>query len=210
MYQLYYSPGAASLVLHWLLIDMGLPHALRKVDMAAKEHKSPEYLKLNPSGVVPTLIIDGTPMVETAALVMTLADRHPELGYAPAVGSEARAWYHQWIVHLANALQPPFRDWFYADQLYGGGHEAMVQAESRTRIEACFDRLDQHLAARGPFVCGSEPTAADFYATMLMRWSRNMPRPATTWPHLAELARRMKARPSFQVLYEREGLTEWP
>jgi glutathione S-transferase len=44
---------------------------------------------------------------------------------------------------------------------------------------------------------------------MLMRWSRNMPKPATDWPHLNALAQRMKARPSFRTLYEREGLTEW-
>ena len=50
---------------------------------------------------------------------------------------------------------------------------------------------------------------ADFYLTMLMRWSRNMPKPATEWPQLAALAQRMKARPSLKVLYEREGLTEW-
>jgi glutathione S-transferase len=52
-------------------------------------------------------------------------------------------------------------------------------------------------------------SVADFYLTMLMRWSRNMPKPATDWPQLAALAQRMKARPSFKTLYEREGLTEW-
>jgi glutathione S-transferase len=44
---------------------------------------------------------------------------------------------------------------------------------------------------------------------MLMRWSRNMPKPATQWPAFAGYGARMKARPSFKVLYEREGLTEW-
>ena len=44
---------------------------------------------------------------------------------------------------------------------------------------------------------------------MLMRWSRNMPKPAMEWPHLAALAARLKARPSFTTLYAREGLTEW-
>ena len=42
-----------------------------------------------------------------------------------------------------------------------------------------------------------------------MRWSRNMPKPASEWPHLAALAQRLKARPSFTTLYAREGLTEW-
>ena len=49
----------------------------------------------------------------------------------------------------------------------------------------------------------------DFYATMLMRWSRNMPKPAHEWPALGAYAARMKARPSFETLYQREGLTEW-
>jgi len=52
-------------------------------------------------------------------------------------------------------------------------------------------------------------STADFYLTMLMRWSRNMPSPATQWPHLAALAGAMRSRPSFRTLYEREGLTEW-
>ena len=77
------------------------------------------------------------------------------------------------------------------------------------RIEAHWQRIDAHLAAHGPHLLGEEPSVADFYLTMLMRWSRNMPRPATDWPRLAALAARMKARPSFAVLYAREGLTEW-
>ena len=60
-----------------------------------------------------------------------------------------------------------------------------------------------------PFLLGDAPTVADFYLVMLMRWSRNMPRPATEWPQLAALAARLKARPSFTMLYAREGLTEW-
>ena len=44
---------------------------------------------------------------------------------------------------------------------------------------------------------------------MLMRWSRNMPKQAIEWPHLAALAARLKTRPSFATLYQREGLTEW-
>jgi glutathione S-transferase len=79
----------------------------------------------------------------------------------------------------------------------------------RPRIEAAWDRLDAHLGAHGPYLLGDHVSAADFYLAMLMRWSRNMPQPATTWPHLAALAQRMKARPSFNTLYEREGLTEW-
>ena len=49
----------------------------------------------------------------------------------------------------------------------------------------------------------------DFLMTMLMRWSRNMPRPTDTWPALFEHASRMKARPSIREVYARQGLTDW-
>jgi glutathione S-transferase len=44
---------------------------------------------------------------------------------------------------------------------------------------------------------------------MYMRWSRNMPKPATEWPALRRLADLVRARPSWARLYEIEGLTEW-
>jgi glutathione S-transferase len=209
MYQLYYSPGAASLVVHWLLIEIGAPHELKLVDLEARQHKTPEYLKLNPTGLIPTLVIDGRPHYESGALVMALADRHPEAGLAPPIGSAARTAYYQWIVHLANALQPPFRHWFYPDEVLGPQYVDAVKAAARVRIETCYDHLDAHLAANGPYVCGEALSAADFFAAMMMRWSRNMPKPATEWPQLKAFAARMKARPSFKALYQREGLTEW-
>ena len=84
MYSLYYSPGAASLVVHWLLIELGVPHQLNKLDLQAGQQKRPEYLALNPNGVVPTLVIDGKPMQEAAAMLLWLADRHADAGLAPA------------------------------------------------------------------------------------------------------------------------------
>ena len=77
------------------------------------------------------------------------------------------------------------------------------------KIEGAWDRLDAHLAARGPYLLGREFSGADLLLTMLMRWSRKMPRPATEWPALKALADRVRARPSWKRLYEIEGLTEW-
>ena len=128
---------------------------------------------------------------------------------APNMESPERESYYQWMVHLANTLQPAFRAWFYADEPAGRGHEDAVQARARETIERSFDHLDAHLGAGGPYVTGTQISAADIYAGMLMRWSRNMPKPATQWPHLAALAKRLKARVTFKTLYQREGLTDW-
>ena len=206
---LYYAPGSASLLVHWLLIELDVPHALQLVDTAAKVQKSPEYLALNPNGVVPTLVADGKPQYEAAALAMLLAERHPQAGLAPAADDPRRADYLQWMFNLANMVQPLFRQWWYPGEPAGEANADVVRAHCAPRIEAEWNRIDAHLAAQGPYLLGDTPSVADFYLTMLMRWSRNMPKQAIEWPHLAALAARMKARPSFAELYAREGLTEW-
>ncbi|HSX62002.1 MAG TPA: glutathione S-transferase [Tahibacter sp.] len=208
MYTLYYSPGAASLLPHLLLIEIGAPHELKRVDTAAGEQRGAEYLRLNPNGVVPTMIVDGRPCAETAALVLLLCERHPEAGLAPAVDAPDRAAFLQGILYLANTLQPAFRLWFYPGDAGNVDHAALKDG-LRVRIEKCFDQLAAQLADGRTYLLGETPSALDFYATMLMRWSRNMPRPATEWPALKALADRIRARPSWQRLYEVEGLTEW-
>lgn len=206
---LYYAPGGASMLVHWLLIELELPHELRLVDFSTREQKSAAYLAVNPSGVVPTLVLDGRPMTEAAAIAMHLADRHPDARLAPLPAAPTRRDYLQWMSYLSGAVQPLFRLWWYPHEPAGAEQAENVRQQVAPRIEAAWSLLDAHLAAHGPYLLGEAPTAADFYLTMLMRWSRNMPRPATTWPHLQALAQRMKARPSFAMLNSAEGLEEW-
>jgi glutathione S-transferase len=209
VYVLYYAPGAASLAVHWLLIELGVPFEARRLDLEAQEHKRPEYLALNPNGVVPTLLIDGKPVYESAALISLLAERHAEAKLSPAVGTAERTTYLQWMFHLSNTLQPAFRTWFYPEGAAGVANVDAARGEARPRIEAAWDRIESHLSSAGPMMCGERLSAVDFFATMLMRWSRNMPRPATSWPTIASYVARMKSRPTFRELYAREGLTEW-
>jgi glutathione S-transferase len=87
---LYGSTSTAALVVHWLLIELGIEHELVLLDFDAREHKSAEYLALNPAGVVPTLLIDGLVLTEAAAIALYLADRHPDAGLLPAGHTAAR------------------------------------------------------------------------------------------------------------------------
>ena len=209
MYTLYYSPGTASMVVHLALLEIGVPHELRLVDVEAGAQRDPAYLKLNPRGVVPTLLIDGRPLSESAALLLMLAERHPEAGLAPAPGSPERDTWLQWIVYLSNTLMSTYRFWFYPAELGAAEHTAEVRAALQRKIEGVWDLLDAQLAANGPYLLGREFSGADLLLAMLMRWSRNMPRPATEWPALKRLADLMRARPSWQKLYEIEGLSGW-
>src|SRR5690606_8544915 len=87
---LYGSRSTASLVVHWLLVELGVPHELRLLDFDRGEQKSPEYLAINPQGRVPTLVMDGLVLTESVAIAMHLADLHPGAGLAPPAGTPER------------------------------------------------------------------------------------------------------------------------
>ncbi|HEY0939622.1 MAG TPA: glutathione S-transferase family protein [Steroidobacter sp.] len=208
-YTLYYSPGAASLAVHWMLIEMGVPFEAKLVPIDAGANRSPEYLRINPSGRLPALTIDGVARTESAALLMLLAERHPEKKLAPPPDSAQRAAWLEMMIYLANTPLPAMRDWFYAASDGEPQDADAVKALARRRIESTWDRLDAHLSDGRTHMMGSELSTADFLATMLMRWSRNMPRPADTWKHLAPYIRRMRSMSSFIEVNRREGLTDW-
>ena len=209
MYTLYYGPGSASMVVHLALLETGAPHELKLVDFGTQAQHDPQYLKLNPQGVVPTLIVDGQAVTESAALLLLLAERHPEAKLAPPAGTPQRAAWYQWIGYMSNSLASAYRQWFYPGDLGYTELPPELRAALQRRIAGCWDRLDAHLAANGPYLLGREFSGADLMLTMLMRWSRNMPHSALEWPALKALAQLVRARASWQTLYQREGLTEW-
>lgn len=208
MYTLYYAPGSANLVVHLALLEIGAPFTLKKIDIEKSEQRTPEYLAINPHGVVPTLVIDGQPCMEAVALALLVAERHPEAGLAPAPGSAQRASFLQWMAYLSNTLQPLFRQWFFPEDHLPEA-AAAIKDNARIGIGKCWDYIDAHLAQNGPCMLGENFSLVDLYALMLMRWARNMPKPATEWPHVAALAQRLKQRPSWKQACEEEGLIEW-
>jgi glutathione S-transferase len=208
-YVLYYSPGAASMAVHWMLIEMGVPFEARLVDIDAGQQHDPHYLALNPSARVPTLVVDGSPRHESAALLMLLAERHPQAGLAPAPGSAQRAAWLESMVYLANTILPAMRDWFYAERDGDPAGAEAVRAHARHRIEQACEQLDARLADGRSYLVGDALSTADLLAVVLMRWTRNMPRPAMGWPHLARYIRGLRALPSFIEVNAREKLMEW-
>lgn len=203
MYRLYGSQSTASLVVHWMLHELAVPFEVEWLDFDDRAQKSDEYLRLNPNGVVPTLIVDGRPVTETGAILMLLAERHPEAGFAPAPGSPDRGDWLRWMIWLANGPMASFRLWFYEDDLPGIDREAL-----RRKLEGYWDLVDAHLAGRDCMV-GDRLTTVDLQLGMLTRWSRNMPKPATAWPNLKRYVDALRARPALREVHRIEGLTDW-
>lgn len=109
MLTLYFAPGASSMAPHIALREIGVPFEARPISFARKENRAPTYLALNPEGKVPTLLIDGRPLTEVAAILFYLARRFPEAGLLPLNNSEAEAQVISWMSFIAATIHPARR-----------------------------------------------------------------------------------------------------
>jgi glutathione S-transferase len=208
MISLYYAPGSANLLPHMMLREAGVPFELRLVDRSRNAQKSEAYLELNPSGRIPVLVDGDLVLFETAAIALHLVDRFPEARLAPAAGTRDRTLFYRWMIHLTNTPQVEFRAWFYpSEHVADVACAPSVKAAAAQRLDRMFDVISGQLADR-PWLLGDTFSAADLFLYMLIRWSREMPRPARSISNLANLASRVAERPAVRAALIAEGLPE--
>jgi glutathione S-transferase len=212
MLQLYYHPTDASMAPHMLLEELGVPFELQLVDRANEAHKSEAYLRLNPNGLIPVLVDGDTVLYETAAILLHLADRHPQAALAPALGTAERAHFYKWMFWLSNTLHATLMLYFYPERWASPDHvhgATTVKARAEARVGGLLDLLDGEMARHGqPWLLGAGYSALDPYLLMLCRWTRMFGRPARTLPHLAPYLQRMLARPAVQRAYASEQIVD--
>jgi glutathione S-transferase len=209
--QLHYYPSTAAMVPHILLEEIGLTYERVLVDRAVGAHKTPEYLRLNPNGLIPLLTDGDLVLYETAAIVLHLCDTNPQSALAPPVGSVERAHFYKWLMWLTNTLQTALIVYFYPERWLNEGNEAGVaelKAHAERKIGAMLDQLDAELARHGgPWFEGPGYTALDAYVFTLCRWTRNFKSPpARDRAHLGPFLQRMLARPAVQRVITHEKL----
>jgi len=212
MKTLFYYPGNASMAPHMLLEEIGQPFELKLVDRTKDEHKSADYLKLNPNGLIPVLVDGDLVLYETAAICLHLADTHPECALVPAPGTPQRAVFYKWLMWLTNTLQAALIVYFYPERWVEAGNAegaGQVQARAEAKIVTLLDQLEAQLeTSGGPWLLGDAYSALDPYALMLCRWTRGFHRPARTWPRLGAYLQRMLERPAISRAYKAEGIAQ--
>jgi glutathione S-transferase len=199
MYTLYWSPGSASMAPHGVLEEAGVKFDLKLTSVDAGATRDPDYLKLNPNGKVPTLVVDGSAVIfESAAIALFIADRHPAAKLAPGPDELARGHFYQWLIHLTNTLQPAMLRYYYPDRVGDAASEASVKQVALDEIATLWGRIDQHLQAGGPYLLGARFCAADIFAHMLSTWQSSCPGLNERFPRVKRLADLVAARPAMQ------------
>ena len=208
MIKLYYAPGTCSLAPHIALEEVGQRFEPLRVDFAANQQSSPEYLEINPKGRVPSLVDGDWVLTEVPAILRYVAARHPGAGLWPWDAKE-EARCAEWLAWLSSTIQVAFghvrRAYRYA------ADPRAVEDVAATAKKTCRD-LWQDVDAkvgRGPWAVGERYTVADPYLLVYWTWGRGptlgfeVERDLPNW---TAHARRMAARPAVKRAFAREGL----
>jgi len=150
MLELYnFAQSTCSLKVRVCLAEKQLAWTDRRLVSKNHDHLSDWYLKLNPNGVVPTLVHDGVPIIESSVIAQYLDDAFPEISLSPAdpVGlAEMRSW----LVFVDQVPTPAVR---YPSFQYGGlllkfqamtAEEFAENARKRPLKAAFYERMGQN------------------------------------------------------------------
>ncbi|HEY9321201.1 glutathione S-transferase [Achromobacter deleyi] len=193
----YSAPGTCALATHIALHEAGADFDLIKLDFAAGQQQSPEYLRVNPKGRVPALATEHGVLTETPALLAFVAQRFPEAGLAPLNDPFAFARmqeltsYLAATAHVAHAHKRRGARW--ADD--PAAHEAMRQKVPQT-MTACAAYLEGLIA--GPWVAGNDYSVADGYLFTIGSWLDGDGVDMAQFPKLAAYLARVAERPAVQ------------
>jgi glutathione S-transferase len=119
MFTLYFVPGSSSFAVHIALHEIDIAFEGKPMSFRNNDLRAPDYLALNPEGKVPTLLVDGRPLTEVAAILYYLAKRFPDAALLPRDDIEADAQALSWMSFAASALHPARRRGLdYAREVY--------------------------------------------------------------------------------------------
>jgi|CXWL01.1.fsa_nt_gi glutathione S-transferase len=205
--KLYYAPGACSFASHIALEELGLPYTTQKLNLMEGDQRKPEYLKLNPNGRVPTLVVDGRPLTENLAILTFVGGGFPGKGLWPketwsqAMLVSAMAWcsntIHPAYAHLVRASR-------YSDD---AAAQETIKAKARESFGGYLKQVDGWLAKTPKWMMGKQYTVGDGYLLVFYRWGNRSGFDVKSLANYTRHANDMLARPAVKKVMADEGIT---
>lgn len=206
MYKIFYSPGACSLASHIALAEAGAPYEAVRVNFAAGEQRSPQYLAVNPKGRVPALVTPHGILTETPAILVYVAQTFPAARLAPLDDHWALAQAQSFnsylcsTVHVHHAHRTRGSRW--ADD--EASQEGMKRKVAQNMTDA-FTLIERDML-KGPWVTGADYSMCDPYLFTLSSWLEGDAVDIARFPKVNDHHKRMLQRPAVQRAMKEQGL----
>jgi glutathione S-transferase len=186
----------------WALSELGLAHEHIQLGGKYGGNRAPEYLALNPNGLVPTLRDGDLVLWESHAIVRYLTGRYGS-GRLWPVDPIARAECDRWTDWTATTFQPAWSDVFW--RFYRTAPEkrdATAIAKCVEATEACFAIMDAQLG-RTRFLAGDSLTYAELVTGIPMyRWTTMGLENLRTFANVKRWHEELRSRPGYQQMVE--------
>lgn len=191
--RLYEFGPTRALRVRWTLQELGVEFESVSVNLQAREHLRPEFLRLNPAARLPVLVDGDQVLTESAAIVLYLAEKYPEGKLLPARLSD-RAQAYRWLLFTVTELEQPL--WRMAR------HEFLYPEDKRSEQDIQLARedfrplaqvLDRHLQGR-TYVAGDAVSVTDFVLAYTLDWA-NLVGLLEDFPGLVQYMENMYRRP---------------
>ena len=198
---LYYVPGTCAQAVLIALYEAGADFTLKTLDFATGEQHSPAYLAINPKARVPALVTPRGVLTEVPALLLYVAQTHPQAGLAPLDDPFALAQMQEFnaylasTVHIAHAHRPRAVRW--ADD---EAAQAAMRAKVPQNMRECFGVIENHYLGDGPWVMGEQYSVADGYLYTIAGWLKSDGVDIAEFPRVAAHSARMRERAAVQRL----------
>lgn len=209
MYKLYGKHDWASLAVHMALHEIGAPFEFLAMQPDQGDLAAPQYLAMNPFGLIPVLDTPDGPVFETAAILLYLAEKHGAL--APAPNAPDRGAFLVWMSVVCQQLHPNVLQLLHPYRLLGAGAQDAVAAATYTRLLYICDRLEARAAQRDWWLSGAQASVVSIYIAMLLRWwQAEVPPPRAlhlpNYPALHAMTQNLERRGPIARVLAREGL----
>jgi glutathione S-transferase len=192
----YYAPRTRAGTILWMLEELGAPYKLEILNLKKGEHKSPDYLAINPMGKVPAIKHGDTPVTESAAICCYLADAFPAAGLAPAFDDEARGTYLRWMFFAPCCIEPAMTD--KAFQRDAAPASTVGYGDFDTVMNAAANAVSNR-----QYLLGDRFSAADVVFGSTLRYGM-MFGIIQARPEFTAYTERLQARPALKRMQERD------
>lgn len=201
--KLYSAPGTCGTAMHIVLNWIGKDFEVEHLDFAGM--KSPEYLKLNPAGVVPTLVDSDGPLSEGLAILLKLVDDNPGADIGPASGETGRDQLYRWLAFISATLHPFFWPYFMPQRYHPDveQHDAVKQA-AQERVGAALDVIEAHLQTN-TWLLGDKRSVADAFLYPMANWAYGFDKPTSAYPNIDRVVRQLATDPAVQAVHKAQG-----